>query len=534
MRTLLASLLVCLPLQDPDALVRKLGSPDFEEQGKAAKALEQVGPAALPALRKAAGGDDADLSAWAGRIIPRIEAQEKKLRALVAQLGSADDEEMEKAQAALLGAGSAAVPYLAEALKSESKNLRRRAERVLDEIRLAGPRPPEIDAPAPGWRGSRFGVRLGGKRNLVVRGGGGGDSEDGVLGALKWLSRHQGADGSWKAKDYDRHCNKLGKYAAGGPCAPAPGHADFDAGVTGLSLLAFLGAGYSHLSKDTYDGICFGDVVRKGLQQLLSQQDPEGCVGSRSAQKYTYSHAIAAAALAEAYGLTGSNLFKEPAQKAVDFLVAAQNPGKGWRYAVKCGDNDTSVTGWAVAALRSAEVAGLAFPRAAYDGARAWLDEVTDDAFNRSGYTHKGTGKVFIPGMNEQFDHHETLSAIAVLGRISIDKKLEDPRIVNACDLLLRDKPKWDGNAIDFAYWYYGSYALFQLDGPSGPKWKAWNEDMKSALLKHQNTGKDGCKNGSWEPVDRWSGEGGRVYATAINALTLQTYYRFAKVVEPK
>jgi hypothetical protein len=381
-----------------------------------------------------------------------------------------------------------------------------------------------------GGGGGRYGSRLGGKRNLVARGGGGGDTEDAVLAALKWLSRHQSADGSWKVQGYVSECKKIAKYAQGGNCTPNPGHEDFDAGVTGLSLLAFLGAGYSHLSKDTYDGICFGDVVRKGLQWMMSHQDPEGCIGSRNAQKYMYNHTICALAMSEAYGLTGSNLFKDQAQKAVDFVIAAQNPGKGWRYSYKCGDNDSSVTGWAVMVLKSAEISGLTFPRSGYDGTRAWLDEVTEEGYGRVGYTHKGTGKVFVPGLNENFDHHEALTAIGVMARIFMDKNKADPRLSAGCDLLLRDKPKWDGNAIDFYYWYYASLALFQYDGPSGPKWKAWNEDMKNALVKNQNTGASGCKNGSWETVDRWSGEGGRVYATAINALTLEVYYRYANV----
>jgi len=37
-------------------------------------------------------------------------------------------------------------------------------------------------------------------------------------------------------------------------------------------------------------------------------------------------------------------------------------------------------------------------------------------------------------------------------------------------------------------------------------------------------------QSGSWEPNDRWSIDvKSRVYATAINALTLETSYRFAQ-----
>jgi hypothetical protein len=60
--------------------------------------------------------------------------------------------------------------------------------------------------------------------------------------------------------------------------------------------------------------------------------------------------------------------------------------------------------------------------------------------------------------------------------------------------------------------------------------WKKWNEPMKNALVPNQKTAKDGCQNGSWDPASRWGEEGGRVWATAINSLTLEVYYRYAAV----
>jgi hypothetical protein len=71
----------------------------------------------------------------------------------------------------------------------------------------------------------------------------------------------------------------------------------------------------------------FGDVVKKGLQWLLAHQDPEGCVGPRG-EKYMYNHTTAAFCLSEAYGMTASAPLKEPAQKAIDFVVAAQIPAR--------------------------------------------------------------------------------------------------------------------------------------------------------------------------------------------------------------
>src|SRR4029079_8789631 len=100
-------------------------------------------------------------------------------------------------------------------------------------------------------------------RKTLVKDGNGRTPDNAVTAALRWLARHQSADGSWSASGFCKTCTGAGDDA-------------FDNGVTSLSLLAFLGAGYSQLSKDEIDGIRVADVVRKSIQWLLSRQDPEG------------------------------------------------------------------------------------------------------------------------------------------------------------------------------------------------------------------------------------------------------------------
>ncbi len=338
--------------------------------------------------------------------------------------------------------------------------------------------------------------------------------------ALRWLARHQNPDGSWSASGFCRTCS-------------GDGDSSYETGVTSLAILAFLGAGYTQVSRDeVYDDMSpgrslqFGKVLKKGLQWLIERQDPEGCVGGRG-PKYMYNHAIATMALSEAYGMTAAEALRQPAQRAVDFLVAARNPGRGWRYAARCGENDTSVTGWAVLALKSADLSDLSFSPKACSDALAWMNEATSrDGLPRVGYTGPETGKVFIPGKNEEFVDHPTMSAVALVSRIFMEKKRPDPTLTLA---ITADLPTWAPNAVDFYYWYYASLALFQYDGPKGAAWSKWNEPMKAALLTHQKMKKDGCENGSWDPAaDRWGSEGGRVYATAINTLTLEVYYRYA------
>lgn len=81
--------------------------------------------------------------------------------------------------------------------------------------------------------------------------------------------------------------------------------------TTALALLAFLGAGYSHLSRDTHSGFCYGTTVKKGFIHILSLQGPDG-----SFSLIPSAHAIATLAVAEAFKLSGSMLFKDGLENA--------------------------------------------------------------------------------------------------------------------------------------------------------------------------------------------------------------------------
>ena len=330
------------------------------------------------------------------------------------------------------------------------------------------------------------------REHLLQRGGGSAESEAAVRKALEWLERNQRADHYWKAPEDD-----------------------YDVGVTALALLAFLGAGHGPKSPT------FGEPVRRGLQYLLTVQDRDGCIGPQG-EKYMYGHTLATAALAEAHGMSAPETYGKAGQKAVDFLLAAQNPGKGWRYAAKSGDNDTSVTTWAVLALRAAERTGLSFRKSVYESAIAWYDQVTEES-GRTGYRGAGNADFKgVVGRDAVFDYHHTPTAMELYGRFLMIKRRPRERLEAALPLLIQDPPKVEKNSIDYCYWHFATLAIFTLKGPEAPEWKAWNQAMKAALLKTQE------ESGSWPPNDRWSTfVQSRVYATAINALTLETYYRY-------
>ena len=347
-----------------------------------------------------------------------------------------------------------------------------------------------------------------------------------ILAGLKWLARHQSGDGHWDATGYSKQCE-------GREC-DGTGLNDFDAGLTGLSILAFLDAGFTPQSPTA-----FGQTVKKGLQWLVDKQGADGGIGPRVGE-VMYNHAIATYALAEYFRLryggketpeAAKDVLREPAQRAVTFLEKAQNPGLGWRYTPRSGNNDTSVTGWCVMALRSARLAKLTVKDKTFDGAWTWFDRVTDKNTGHVGYDRYGSGEIYVPGKNEKWLHHPTMAAVAVgcdPGELGLGTNPQSPPSLHASvKLVMADLPKWDPAAPnppnDFYYWYHGTRAIGLHHASDSATWKTWSRAIVKALVPHQRNASDGCSEGSWDTdgVDRWAYAGGRVYATAINVLTL-------------
>ena len=370
-----------------------------------------------------------------------------------------------------------------------------------------------------GGAGPKGGDRGTGRKRL--RRENGKDVAKALEDGLEWLKRHQSADGSW-------NCDEFMHDSVGctGECTGA-GESSHDVGMTGLALLAFMGDGNT-----TRDG-AYREEVAKGIRWLQDQQDPDtGLLGERIGHSFLYDHGIGALALAEAYYFSKNPLLRTTAQKAISFVTTARNPYGAWRYDVPPrGDNDTSVRGWRVFALKSAEEGGLQIDPAAYADSLRWFDEVTDPATGRTGYASIGEPSSRIAGVNDHYpaDKGEAMTAVALLCRFFLGQDPKDvPIMEQQADLLARRLPEWDpdGFGCDMYYWYYGSYAMYQM---GGSHWKAWRSAMEKALLPAQR--QDGDFAGSWDPVGPWGFSGGRVYSTALMVLSLEVYYRYARVL---
>ena len=329
---------------------------------------------------------------------------------------------------------------------------------------------------------------------------------------LVFLARHQSDDGSWS----------LHNYAAGKPYQDqihetAALHSD-TAG-TALSLLAYLGAGYHHQDDK------FQDVVRNGLDHLIrnKQEDgnlfiPEDNKSNRSVA--LYSHAIATIALCEAYGMTLDPMLHEPTQQAIDYIVQTQNTELGgWRYQ-PTRSSDTSVTGWMMMALKSAQLAKLNVPQKTMDGIDQWLT-LAQTSESRS-YKF-----IYNPYATARQEHgrrpSRTMTSVGLLMRLYSGWRRDDEKMIWGAEYLLENVPSMRER--DTYYWYYATQVMFHM---GGEYWETWQDNLYPMLRDTQV--QDGPLAGSWNPRypvrDRWGSHAGRLYVTTMNLLSLEVHYR--------
>lgn len=336
--------------------------------------------------------------------------------------------------------------------------------------------------------------------------------------ALEWLARHQEPSGRWKAQAFDLLCAP--HKACSGLAA-----SDFDVGVSALALLAFLAQGNTDV-----DGP-HADNVARGLTWLLSIQDP--ATGSFSPTQnvyFLYEHSMATEALAEAVLFLEAGEARTALERAVRLLHAARNPRGAWRYAYPPdGDNDTSVTSWAVSALDAAQRAGLEVDSNAFAGARWWIDRVTDPKTGRVGYSAPGSTSSRVAGRNDDYPTEltEAMSAAGLhIARVLGERHFEEDSLDRTRALLFARPPSWTASGFtnDLYYWFHGAQALRGRRDASSRKWL---DALHGALETGQS--REGHAAGSWEPNGPWGWAGGRVYSTALAALTLLADVRHAE-----
>jgi hypothetical protein len=338
-----------------------------------------------------------------------------------------------------------------------------------------------------------------------------------VEAGLEFLARYQQTDGSWRLQGLETSRRSEPQMVS-------------DTAATALAVLAFQGAGYNHREHK------YASVVRNGLDYLVRNQQENGDLflpldDQSNRSVWLYSHALATLALCEAYGMTQDPALQEPAQKAVDFIVAGQHKTLGgWRYAPGI-DSDTSVTGTMLVALRSAELAELKVPQESYDGVVKWLEKAQASPSQSHLYRYR-------PHASDAQRHGRvaspTMTSLGLLMRLYLGWKRDHANMAQGADYLKENLPSLGTSTDprrDTYYWYYATQVMYHM---GGDHWKQWHEKLHQLLVETQV--KQGPLAGSWDPrlpvADRWGTHGGRLYVTTLNLLSLEVQYRHLPTYE--
>ena len=342
----------------------------------------------------------------------------------------------------------------------------------------------------PGIYEKRTGPRDG---RGVPGGGGGAETDEAVLRALRWLKKHQESDGAWRGESGGK---QEGRHSTGN--APA---------MTGLALLTFLAHGETPASEE------FGHTVERAMRWLAANQEEDGRFKGRDGHDYCLP--IAAYALCEGYGMTQVPVLRDAAERSIDVIVRGQHRTGGWDYNCKRSErNDLSYSGWCVQALKAAAVAGLSNPEL-HKALRLAARGVKANAHPSGGFGYTGPGQ-------------SHLTSVGVLC-LQMTGEGQSPEARAGLEWLQRATCEWSApwGRNPLYYWYYVTQAQYR---EGGRMWETWNAQFAPELCANQTVlagaGLDGKDIGYWASPGPDEHCRSLVYNTTLCALTLQVYYR--------
>ena len=347
------------------------------------------------------------------------------------------------------------------------------------------------------------------KKVLGAKYGATAQSEEAVEMALQYLAAHQRGDGSWSFDLSLAPCGGQCRHSKEGGEDPTPSTA-----ATGLALLAFLGAGHTHVDNGPYT-----DNVKRGLYYLRAvATETQGGIDWQKGSMY--GHGIALMAVAEAMAMSTAHPkpdaqeiknheFYELVYKGAAFTCNAQHQSGSWGYYPK-SPGDLTLTGWQVLSLVAARRNKVPLHTYTLRDAKQFALSTCGDKAYWFGYkgppgepTTTAVGLSLMLYLGESPQYSELMVALTEMAE-------RGPTLTNI---------------------YHDYYATLALHHSRHRDWQQWNEKLRNHLVTTQE--KSGHEKGSWHFDDRWGNVGGRLYTTAMCALTLEVYYRYLPLYGP-
>lgn len=300
--------------------------------------------------------------------------------------------------------------------------------------------------------------------------------------AQEWLCRTQESDGSWDTSRWG-------------------GHKNFEVALAGLSLMALL---------DSEQGDAVSgreDTARKAAGYLISQQAADGALGP-SFDGAPYNQGIGALALLRAHQRLGGTALKDAADRALRVILARQNRDGGWGYMNEAVPrSNLSITLWQAQSLGLALSLGWTNTARNLEQGLRWIAGVSDDqgafGYNQAGDFPSGSQTLTAMGAMSLFD--EAHGNLLTPGR----RRAMAARIE---EMSARPEP-----GMDYYRHYFLTAALRKMNqNQSRERLTTLQSDLATRQIS------EGENSGSWNPDDRWSSTGGRVYATSLASLSFR------------